>query len=86
VNKKGRRFVCEDATYAYHYRAIFQQEKQLGGPTYMIYGQSGIAGGKAPWTPESVAKDVAAGVVFKADSIEGLAKLISVDARNLAAP
>ncbi|MPW27027.1 FAD-dependent oxidoreductase [Alkalibaculum sp. M08DMB] len=82
VNKKGNRFVCEDATYAYHYRAIFQQEKQLDGPTYMIFGESSLAGG-APWTEESVAKDVAEGVVFKANTIEELAKLISVDSDNL---
>ncbi|NTW71481.1 MAG: FAD-dependent oxidoreductase [Eubacteriaceae bacterium] len=85
VNKAGRRFVCEDATYAYHYRAIFQQSKQLDGPTYMIFGQSSIADGKAPWTTESVAKDITDKVVIKADTIEELAKLISVDPENLAA-
>jgi len=85
VNKKGRRFVCEDATYAYHYRAIFQQEKQLNGPTYMIFGESSLEAESAPWTKESVTKDVADGVVFKADTIEELAKLIDVDPANLAA-
>lgn len=85
VNKKGRRFVCEDATYAYHYRAIFQQEKQLGGPTYMIFGQSSLSAPGSAWTEESVAKDVEAGVVYKADTIEDLAKLIDVNPENLAA-
>ncbi|MFZ7121106.1 MAG: FAD-dependent oxidoreductase [Eubacteriaceae bacterium] len=85
VNTKGRRFVCEDATYAYHYRAIFQQEKQLNGPTYMIFGESSLSDDFARWTEESIAKDIDDGVVFKADTIEGLAKLISVDADNLAA-
>lgn len=83
VNKKGRRFVCEDATYAYHYRAIFQQEKQLDGPTYMVFGESSLSAEKAPWTKETVAKDVADGVVFKADTIEALADLIKVDPANL---
>ena len=85
VNKNGVRFVCEDATYAYHYRAVFQQEMQLGGPTYMIFGESSLEAEGAPWTKESVAKDVADGVVFKADTIEELAKKISVDPDNLAA-
>lgn len=85
VNKKGRRFVCEDATYAYHYRAIFQQEKQLNGPTYMIFGESSLEAPSAPWNKETLAKDVADGVVIKANTIEELAKLINVDAANLAA-
>lgn len=85
VNAKGRRFVCEDATYAYHYRAIFQQERQLGGPTWMVFGQSSIAKAGAPWTPETAAKDVAAKTLLKADSVEALAKLMGVDPGNLAA-
>jgi fumarate reductase flavoprotein subunit len=85
VNKKGRRFVCEDATYAYHYRAIFQQEKQLDGPTYMIFGKSSLSAKGAPWTAQSVAADIAAGVVFTADTIEKLAAKISTDPKNLAA-
>lgn len=85
VNQNGRRFVCEDATYAYHYRAIFQQEQQLGGPTYMIFGQSSLTAPGSAWTEESVTKDVADGVVFKADTIEGLADLIKINSQNLAA-
>lgn len=85
VNKKGRRFVCEDATYAYHYRAIFQQEKQLDAPTYMIFGKSSLSAEGSAWTEETVAKDVADGVVVTANTIEELAKLISVDPANLTA-
>jgi len=85
VNKYGRRFVCEDTTYAYHYRAIFQQEVQLGAPTYMIFGKSSLSFPQSPWTEESVAKDIADGQVFTADTIEGLAELISVNPANLAA-
>ncbi len=84
VNKKGRRFVCEDATYAYHYRAIFQQEKQLDGPTYMIFGKSSLSYDYTRWTEESVAKDIAEGVVITADTIEELGKLIDVEPKNLA--
>lgn len=85
VNKKGRRFVCEDATYAYHYRAIFQQEKQLDGPTYMIFGKSSLTAEGSAWTEETAAKDVADGVLVTANTIEELAKAISVEPANLAA-
>ncbi|NCC69289.1 MAG: FAD-binding protein, partial [Clostridia bacterium] len=82
VNKAGQRFVCEDATYAFHYRAIFQQEKMFNSPTYMIFGASSLIEG-APWTSESVAADIAAGTVVTADTIEGLAELIGVDVGGL---
>lgn len=83
VNQAARRFVCEDATYAYHYRAIFQQEKQLNGPTYMIFGKSSLAAPGATWTEESLAKDVADGVVITADTIEGLAEALKLNPENL---
>lgn len=82
VNKAGQRFVCEDATYAFHYRAIFQQEKMFNAPTYMIFGASSLIEG-APWTSESVAEDISAGTVVTADTIEGLAELIGVDVGGL---
>ncbi len=84
VNKAGQRFVCEDATYAFHYRAIFQQEKMFNAPTYMIFGASSLIEG-APWTAESGAKDVADGVVLTAETPEALAELIGVNAAGLAA-
>ena len=77
-------FVCEDATYAYHYRAIYQQEMQLQGPTYMIFGASSLEAPGAPWTAESVAKDIADGVVITADTLEELAGKLGIDAAGLA--
>lgn len=88
VNKKGRRFVCEDATYAYHYRAIFQQEKQFNGPTYLVFGESALTSVGCTargMTADALAQDVADGVLIKADTIEALAEMISVDPANLAA-
>lgn len=85
VNQAAQRFVCEDATYAYHYRAIFQQEKQLNGPTYMIFGKSSLSAPGSAWNDETIAKDVADGVVFEADTIEALAEIIKLDAKALAA-
>ncbi|WEV50639.1 FAD-dependent oxidoreductase [Lactobacillus sp. ESL0731] len=83
VNGAGKRFVCEDATYAYQYRAIFEQEKQLAHPTYMIFGENSIEEKGSPWTKDTLAKDVQAGIVLKANSLEELAELIDVPADSL---
>ncbi|ANZ62061.1 flavoprotein [Secundilactobacillus paracollinoides] len=83
VNAKGKRFVCEDATYAFTMRAVFQQEKQLGKPTYMIFDDNSITAEGSAWTAESLAKDLASGEVKKADSIADLAKLIHAPETNL---
>ncbi|MGI1659534.1 MAG: FAD-dependent oxidoreductase [Desulfitobacterium sp.] len=85
VNKKGRRFVCEDTTYAFNFRAIFQQEKMFDSPTYTIFGKSSLAAPGAPWNDESVKKEIEGGLLITADTIEELAKKIEVDPPNLAA-
>ena len=82
VNQKGLRFVCEDATYAYHYRAIYQQSVQLDGATYMIFGKSSIDEGAA-WTAESAEAEVASGALYYGETIEELAAAIGVPAANL---
>lgn len=83
VNGAGNRFVCEDATYAYQYRAIFQQQKQLSRPTYMIFGENSISEPGSAWTQDSLADDVAKGIVKKADTIEELAEQIHISPENL---
>ncbi|KRK99560.1 flavoprotein [Companilactobacillus futsaii JCM 17355] len=83
VNSQGQRFVCEDATYAYTYRAIFQQEAQLGGSTYMIFDEKSLSAKGSVWDKESLEKDLDKGDVQKADSIEELAELIDVPVANL---
>lgn len=91
VNQKGFRFVCEDATYAYHYRAIYQQTQQLEGPTYMVFGTSSIANpsvvesGYASWNEESAKADVESGALYYGETIEELAAAIGVPAANLKA-
>ncbi|HAE60948.1 MAG TPA: flavoprotein [Eubacteriaceae bacterium] len=85
VNAKGKRFVNEDATYAYHYRAIFQQESQFGAPTYMIFGESSLSDEFARWTKESLDKDLAEGAVLQGNTIQELADKIGVDSENLSA-
>lgn len=91
VNQNGFRFVCEDATYAYHYRAIFQQSVALNGSTYMVFGKSSItdsvavASGYASWNEESANAEVEAGTLFYGETIEELAEAIGVPAANLKA-
>jgi fumarate reductase flavoprotein subunit len=85
VNQKGFRFVCEDATYAYHYRAIFQQTVQHDGPTYMIFGTSTFDDPATVWTAETAQADVDAGALLTGETIEDLAAQIGVPAANLKA-
>lgn len=82
VNRAGRRFVCEDATYAYTIRAVFQQETQLGGHTYMIIDQNCIEQGLSPWAkdPDSFVDGTS---FFKGETVEELAEAIGVPASNL---
>ncbi len=85
VNKKGQRFVCEDATYAYHYRAIFQQVTQLQGPTWMVFADSSLKDKFTRWTPDSLKKDISEGTVIEASTIEELAGKIGADKDILSA-
>ena len=82
VNGAGNRFVCEDATYAYTIRAIFQQEKQYGAPTWMIMDKHMVDQGAAAWAadPEAAASGDFAGDLFVANTIEELAEAIEVPA------
>lgn len=82
VNGSGRRFVCEDATYAYQYRAIFQQEMQLGKPTYMVMDQNMIEQEVGPWAVDPAAA-VADGTLLQANTLEELAEAMEVPAANL---
>jgi len=83
VNAAGKRFVCEDATYAYHYRAIFEQEKMhAGAPTWMVFDADGIQG--TPWAGDALAEAVSAGTLIEAAGIDELASKIAVPAVGLA--
>lgn len=83
VNGRGLRFVNEDATYAYGFRAIFNQEKQLNKPTYQIFGKDSIASPASPWNEDSLKKGVESGLVKSADTLEELAEKIGVPSENL---
>ncbi len=77
INAAGSRFVCEDATYAYTYRAIFQQCTQLNGDTWKILDQNMVEQGVGPWA-EDPAAAVEEGILIQADSYAELAEAIGV--------
>ncbi|MDR2196728.1 MAG: FAD-dependent oxidoreductase [Coriobacteriales bacterium] len=81
INASGKRFVCEDATYAYQYRAIFQQMTQLDGPTWMILDQNMVEQGVGPWAAD-VDAAVTDGILIKADTYEALAEALGISATN----
>ncbi|MFZ2175758.1 MAG: FAD-dependent oxidoreductase [Rhodococcus sp. (in: high G+C Gram-positive bacteria)] len=84
VNRDGRRFMDEDASYAVSTGIIEAQ----GGYGWMIFDEKArvdLAPGYADWTPERIADEVEAGRTFRADSLEELARLIDVPADALAA-
>jgi len=84
VNGVGKRFVCEDATYAYHYRAIFEQEKMHGGlPTWMVFDADGIQG--TPWAGDALAEAITAGTIIEGATVADLAGKMSVPAVALQA-
>lgn len=83
VNGAGKRFVTEDATYAYHYRAIFEQTMQFDQPTYMIFTDTSISEAGSSWTEETLKKDVENGIVLEAATIKELAEKINVPTNAL---
>jgi urocanate reductase len=83
VNGRGQRFVCEDATYAYVYRAIFEQTTMHKAPTYMILDSKGVQGKASPWAGSKLAAAVKSGQLVKATSLLDLARKIKVPAVNL---
>lgn len=78
VDGSGKRFVAEDSTYAYQYRAIWQRRLQLDHPTYMIFTEESAKEGQI-WDKESLEEDVEEGLVIKASSIEELAEKTDID-------
>ncbi|BAH50273.1 FAD-dependent oxidoreductase [Rhodococcus opacus] len=79
VNRDGRRFMDEDASYAVSTGIIEAQ----GGYAWMIFDEKArvnLAPGYADWTPERIADEVAAGRTFSASSLTDLAEQIGVPA------
>lgn len=85
VNGQGKRFVCEDATYAYVYRAIFNQTTMHQAKTHMILDADGVQGPASPWAGDNLAKAVASGQLIEGSSLADLAKKLGVPAANLKA-
>ncbi len=85
VNGQGQRFVCEDATYAYMNRAIFEQNKMHDAPCWMVMDADGVVTSPTFPSAEAVAAKVEDGSLLKGDTVAALADAIGVPAGNLAA-
>lgn len=81
VNGQGKRFVCEDSTYAYLGRAIYQQTMQHQKQCYMILDSTPVPEGAM----FNLAAGLEAGLVVQAATLEELAAKIEVPADNLVA-
>lgn len=80
VNKQGRRFVCEDATYAYTYRAIFQQATQNYSDTWMIMDQNGVEQGLIGAIWPDIEGALAQGDLVSGNTYEELAEALGIPA------
>jgi urocanate reductase len=85
VNGRGQRFVCEDATYAYVMRAIFQQQAMHKTPSYLIIDSKGVQGKGSQWSGDKLAAAVKSGQLIKGKNLTDLAQKIKVPAVNLRA-
>lgn len=83
VNSRGLRFMCEESTYSYMMRAVYQQEMNFNGPAYMIFAESSLNTAASRWSKDDIAEAVDAETVIEAASLEELAEAISVSAANL---
>jgi urocanate reductase len=86
VNGRAQRFVCEDATYAYIMRAIFQQEAMHKAQVYLVMDSKGVRGKASPWADSAkLAAAVKSGQLVKGTSLLDLANKLKVPAANLKA-
>ncbi|GAA1444878.1 FAD-dependent oxidoreductase [Nocardiopsis tropica] len=77
VNRAGRRFMDEDASYAVSAGVIDAQD----GPVWCVFddrARASLPSGYADWTPERVTEEADAGRTLRADTLEGLAGLMGV--------
>lgn len=83
VNGMGKRYVNEEMTYGYLTYQNFLQQESLKKDNWAIFDKS-ILGTQGSWRDDAdLARDIEKGFVVKANSIEELAKKISVPAKNL---
>jgi fumarate reductase flavoprotein subunit len=87
INGAGKRFFCEDATYAYGARACYQQATTFGKDCYIVFGKSATeAPAEGSWTnPETLQKALSDGSLFMVNTVDELATGIGVDATKLKA-
>jgi urocanate reductase len=83
VNAQGKRFVCEDSTYAYQMRAVFQQYVMHQQAPYLVVDSVGVQSAASPWSGTKLATALSSGVLVRGSSLADLAKQMKVPAANL---
>ena len=84
VDRSGRRFMDEDASYAVAAGIVDDQ----GGTVWMVFDEAGresLADGYPHWSPANVAAEAEAGRTHRADTVAELAPLFGADPAVLAA-
>jgi succinate dehydrogenase/fumarate reductase flavoprotein subunit len=84
VDRSGRRFVNEDASYS----PMFNMLKKAGGRAWLIFDEAGrnsLDPAYASWTPQKILAEVAAGRSFSGEDPAELASRIGVPPAALAA-
>ena len=79
VNKYGRRFACEDTTYALTSRELWREMTKTNHACYTICGPNAVM------TKEKLDEMVASGKAFTGATMQELAAQIDVDGENLQA-
>ena len=79
VNKYGRRFACEDTTYALTSRELWREMTRTNHACYTICGPNAVM------TKEKLDEMVASGKAFTGATMQELAAQIDVDGENLQA-
>lgn len=86
VNKQGLRFVNEASQYAYAMRAVFQQEQHAAWAIFdekvKKLGGKVLSGIWKPWS-DDLKKEIAGGVVVRANTLKELGKKIGVNPDQL---
>jgi fumarate reductase flavoprotein subunit len=87
VNKYGRRFMNEEAHYAYAMRGVFDQEDHLAwaifDDTVAQLGGSVISGIWGTWS-EDLSEEIASGLVIRADTLAALGTALGANPGELA--
>ena len=82
VDTAGRRFVCEDCSYSYVARAVYERTVLTGKPCFTVFGARSLP--YMSYSADSLSDEVATGTAWRGGTVEELAAAAGIDARGLA--